>query len=76
MGNLLVKNQIFGEAYKLPISFIGMMFDGIIGLGFKELSGFKKNPFFYNLIAQYPQMKPIFSVFLGEYSFIELYEFF
>lgn len=67
MGNILIQNQIFGEANKIPISFIGMMFDGIVGLGFYELSEFKQNPFFYNLLDQYPDLKPIFSVYLGKY---------
>ncbi|CAM6048445.1 unnamed protein product [Sphagnum compactum] len=39
LGDLTVKGQVFAEATKEPAStFLGAKFDGILGLGFKEIS--------------------------------------
>ncbi|CAM6026244.1 unnamed protein product [Sphagnum balticum] len=79
LGDLTVKGQVFAEAAKEPGStFLGAKFDGILGLGFKEIS---VNPhysclvcqifklvnlvFKYNMLDQGLVKEPVFSFWLN-----------
>ncbi|XP_052184564.1 cyprosin-like [Diospyros lotus] len=51
--DLVVKNQDFIEATKEPsITFLVAKFDGILGLGFQEISVGKVVPLWYNMVNQ------------------------
>ncbi|XP_052178867.1 cyprosin-like [Diospyros lotus] len=62
IGDLVVKNQDFIEATKEPsITFLAAKFDGILGLGFQEISVGKAVPLWYNMVNQGLVMEPVFS---------------
>lgn len=66
LGNLKIKNQIFGEAVKQPgITFIAAKFDGILGMAFPRISVDKVTPFFDNIMQQKLIEKNIFSFYLN-----------
>ncbi|KAM9556140.1 cathepsin D [Guaruba guarouba] len=66
LGNLKIKNQIFGEAVKQPgITFIAAKFDGILGMAFPRISVDKVTPFFDNIMEQKLIEKNIFSFYLN-----------
>lgn len=68
LGNLKIKNQIFGEAVKQPgITFIAAKFDGILGMAFPRISVDKVTPFFDNVMQQKLIEKNIFSFYLNRY---------
>lgn len=62
IGDLVVKNQDFIEATKeASITFLAAKFDGIIGLGFQEISVGKAIPVWYNMLNQGLVKEPVFS---------------
>ncbi|KGL79397.1 Cathepsin D, partial [Tinamus guttatus] len=66
LGDLEIKNQIFGEAVKQPgITFIAAKFDGILGMAFPKISVDKVTPFFDNIMQQKLIEKNIFSFYLN-----------
>ncbi|XP_034272755.1 cathepsin D [Pantherophis guttatus] len=66
IGDLCVKDQLFGEATKQPgITFIAAKFDGILGMGYPKISVDKVAPFFDNVIEQGLLEKNIFSFYLN-----------
>ncbi|KAG8125689.1 putative Cathepsin D protein [Naja naja] len=66
IGDLSVKNQLFGEATKQPgITFIAAKFDGILGMAYPKISVDKVAPFFDNVIDQGLLEKNIFSFYLN-----------
>lgn len=66
LGNLKIKNQIFGEALKQPgITFIAAKFDGILGMAFPKISVDRVMPFFDNIMQQKLIEKNIFSFYLN-----------
>ncbi|XP_009570148.2 cathepsin D [Cuculus canorus] len=66
LGNLKIKNQIFGEAVKQPgITFIAAKFDGILGMAFPRISVDKVTPFFDNIMEQKLIEKNIFAFYLN-----------
>ncbi|KAM8807415.1 cathepsin D [Eudromia elegans] len=66
LGDLKIKNQIFGEAVKQPgITFIAAKFDGILGMAFPKISVDKVTPFFDNIMQQKLIEKNIFSFYLN-----------
>ncbi|KAL0399836.1 UNVERIFIED_CONTAM: Aspartic proteinase A1 [Sesamum radiatum] len=66
LGNLIVKDQDFIEATKEPgITFLAAKFDGILGLGFQEISVGNAVPVWYNMVNQGLVKDPVFSFWLN-----------
>lgn len=66
IGDLSVPGQVFAEATKEPgIAFIAAKFDGILGLGFKEISVNRITPLWYNIMDQQLVPEPVFSFWLN-----------
>ncbi|XP_062973204.1 cathepsin D [Elgaria multicarinata webbii] len=66
IGDIFVKNQLFGEATKEPgITFIAAKFDGICGMAFPKISVNKVLPFFDNVMQQQLVDRNIFSFYLN-----------
>ncbi|PON91933.1 Aspartic peptidase [Trema orientale] len=62
VGELVVKDQEFIEATKEPgITFLVAKFDGILGLGFQEISVGNAVPVWYNMVNQGLVKEPVFS---------------
>lgn len=62
VGDLVVKNQEFIEATREPsVTFLVAKFDGILGLGFQEISVGKAVPVWYNMVDQGLVKEPVFS---------------
>ncbi|KMZ70101.1 putative Aspartic proteinase [Zostera marina] len=62
VGDLVVKKQAFIEATKEPsLTFLLAKFDGILGLGFQEISVGNAVPLWYNMVDQDLVKKPVFS---------------
>ncbi|XVF77395.1 hypothetical protein PTKIN_Ptkin14bG0039600 [Pterospermum kingtungense] len=62
VGDLVVKNQEFIEATREPsLTFLLAKFDGILGLGFQEISVGNAVPVWYNMVNQGLVKEPIFS---------------
>ncbi|XP_047317062.1 aspartic proteinase oryzasin-1-like [Impatiens glandulifera] len=62
VGDLVVKSQDFIEATREPgITFLDAKFDGILGLGFQEISVGNVVPVWYNMVEQGLIQDPIFS---------------
>lgn len=66
IGDLAVSDQVFAEATKEPgIAFIAAKFDGILGLGFKEISVNRITPLWYNIMDRNLVPEPVFSFWLN-----------
>ncbi|KAH0913329.1 hypothetical protein HID58_036650 [Brassica napus] len=66
VGDLVVKDQEFIEATKEPgITFVLAKFDGILGLGFQEISVGNAAPVWYNMLKQGLIKEPVFSFWLN-----------
>ncbi|KAL5730025.1 phytepsin [Ranunculus cassubicifolius] len=62
VGDLIVKKQEFIEATREPsITFLVAKFDGILGLGFQEISVGNAVPVWYNMVKQGLVKEPVFS---------------
>ncbi|NXG25119.1 CATD protein, partial [Grallaria varia] len=66
LGDLKIKNQVFGEAVKQPgMTFIAAKFDGILGMAFPRISVDQVTPFFDNIMQQKLIEKNVFSFYLN-----------
>uniref|UniRef100_A0ACD5VF24 Uncharacterized protein n=1 Tax=Avena sativa TaxID=4498 RepID=A0ACD5VF24_AVESA len=66
IGDTVVKNQEFIEAtYEHGFTFLAAKFDGILGLGFKEISVEGSVPVWYNMVAQGLVKNQTFSIWLN-----------
>ncbi|KZV16144.1 aspartic protein [Dorcoceras hygrometricum] len=68
VGDLVVKGQEFIEATREPsVTFLVAKFDGILGLGFKEISVGNATPVWYeyNMVKQGLVKEPVFSFWLN-----------
>ncbi|GMJ05080.1 putative aspartic proteinase A2 [Hibiscus trionum] len=66
VGDLVVKYQEFIEATKEPsLTFLLAKFDGILGLGFQEISVGNAVPVWYNMVNQGLVKQPVFSFWLN-----------
>jgi phytepsin len=62
VGDFVVKKQEFIEATKEPgLTFLAAKFDGILGLGFQEISVGKAVPVWYNMVKEGLVKEPVFS---------------
>ncbi|XP_051210385.1 phytepsin [Lolium perenne] len=69
VGDLVVKNQEFIEATKEPgVTFLVAKFDGILGLGFQEISVGKAVPVWYKMMEQGLVSDPVFSFWLNRHA--------
>ncbi|CAI9294760.1 unnamed protein product [Lactuca saligna] len=66
LGDFTIKEQDFIEATKEPgITFVAAKFDGILGLGFQEISVGGALPVWYNMVDQGLVHEPVFSFWLN-----------
>lgn len=65
IGGATIANQTFGEAEILSRNFAESLFDGILGLGFPEISQDRVTTPFENMIKQNLLPKPVFSFYLN-----------
>ncbi|KAL6992825.1 phytepsin [Sarracenia purpurea var. burkii] len=66
VGHLVIKHQEFIEATQEPgVTFLAAKFDGILGLGFREISVGDAEPLWYNMINQGLIKEPVFSFWLN-----------
>jgi len=66
VAGLEVKDQTFGEAIRQPgITFVAAQFDGILGMGFPQISVDGVVPPFQNMIAQNLVDESVFSFWLS-----------
>ncbi|WCJ43063.1 Aspartic proteinase [Euphorbia peplus] len=66
IGNLLLKHQDFIEATQMGNEFIAMKYDGMLGLGFQEISAANAVPVWYNMLNQGLVRDKIFSFWLNK----------
>ncbi|XP_016500121.2 aspartic proteinase-like [Nicotiana tabacum] len=66
VGDLVVTDQEFIEATREPsVTFLVAKFDGILGLGFQEISVGNAVPVWYNMVQQGLIKDPVFSFWLN-----------
>ncbi|XP_061336920.1 aspartic proteinase-like isoform X2 [Gastrolobium bilobum] len=66
VGDIVIKNQEFIEATREPgVTFVAAKFDGLLGLGFQEISVGNAVPVWYNMVEQGLVKDPVFSFWLN-----------
>ncbi|KAJ0985899.1 hypothetical protein J5N97_004255 [Dioscorea zingiberensis] len=69
IGDLVAKEQAFIEATREPsVTFLVAKFDGILGLGFKEISVGNAVPVWYNMVEQGLVKEPVFSFWFNRHA--------
>ncbi|PAN29330.1 hypothetical protein PAHAL_5G217200 [Panicum hallii] len=69
IGDVVVKNQDFIEATReTSVTFMVAKFDGILGLGFKEISVGAVVPVWYNMVKQGLVGDPVFSFWFNRHA--------
>lgn len=68
VGDLKIKDQLFGEVTKESGLFASPRFDGILGLGHDTVAVNNIRPPFYNMIDQGLLDQPVFSFYIGDTS--------
>lgn len=69
LGTLSATSQVFAQVTNvsgLGLAFAISKWDGIMGLAFPSISVTGATPVFYNLMAQHPEMEPVFSFYLPD----------
>lgn len=68
VADLEIVDQTFGEIInEYGVSFARGRFDGIFGMGYREIAALGVDPPFYNMIDQGLVLKPVFSFYLNRY---------
>jgi len=66
VAGISISDQTFGEATSVPgVAFIAAKFDGLLGMGYKEISVDGVIPPFYNMVSQKLVEQPVFSFWLN-----------
>ncbi|XP_059652198.1 aspartic proteinase A1-like isoform X2 [Cornus florida] len=65
VGDLVVEDQVFIEATREGLPFVVAKFDGILGLGFQEISVGNATPVWYNMAEQGILSDDVFSFWLN-----------
>ena len=69
-----IKDQVFAEATKVPgKAFIAAKFDGLLGLGYQEISVDNVVPPFYNMYTEHLIKDDLFAFWLNRYYFLLSY---
>ncbi|PNX96859.1 aspartic proteinase oryzasin-1-like protein [Trifolium pratense] len=67
VGNIIIRDQEFTEITKEgSLEFLAMHFDGILGLGFQDISVGQVTPVWYNMIEQGHMTQKVFSLWLNQ----------
>ena len=67
-----MKSQVFGEAKSVPgVAFIAAKFDGLLGMGYQEISVDHVVPPFYNMVSQKLVDDAVFSFYLNRFVRVE-----
>ncbi|KAL2937731.1 Aspartic proteinase [Bienertia sinuspersici] len=72
VGDLVVKDQVFVEAQiEKSVDLILTQFDGILGLGFLDMSIGRVTPLWYNMVQQRLVSQQLFSLWLNQDPYAE-----
>ncbi|KAJ1437068.1 Saposin-like type B, region 1 [Sesbania bispinosa] len=66
VGDVVIKDQEFSEITRATLALLALPFDGILGLGFQDISVGKVTPVWYNMIEQGHICDKVFSLWLNQ----------